>query len=53
MKKIEIGHGSGGKLTRDLIENVFLKYLQSPQLHPLEDAATVSINSRETAITTD
>ncbi len=53
MKKIEIGHGSGGKLTRDLIENIFLKHLQSPELNSLEDAATVSINSRETAITTD
>jgi hydrogenase expression/formation protein HypE len=53
MKKIEIGHGSGGKLTRDLIENIFLKYLQSPELNPLEDAATVCINSKEAAITTD
>ncbi len=53
MNKIEIGHGSGGKLTRDLIENIFLKHLNSPELNQLEDAATVCINSRETAITTD
>jgi hydrogenase expression/formation protein HypE len=53
MNKIEIGHGSGGKLTRDLIENIFLKHLHSAELNALEDAATVFINSRETAITTD
>ena len=53
MKKIEIGHGSGGKLTRDLIENIILKYLHSPELNPLEDSATIRINSGETAVTTD
>lgn len=53
MKKIEIGHGSGGRLTRDLIENTFLKYLNSPELKPLEDAATITLNSGKAAITTD
>jgi hydrogenase expression/formation protein HypE len=53
MTKIEIGHGSGGKLTRDLIENVFLKYLKSDELKPLEDAATIHLNNGKSAITTD
>jgi len=54
MKKIEIGHGSGGKLTRDLIENIFLKYLKSDELKSLEDAASIDLNhNRKAAVTTD
>ena len=53
MKKIEIGHGSGGKLTRNLIEDIFLKYLNSAELTPLEDAAYIKLKSKSIAITTD
>ncbi|MDH4027753.1 MAG: hydrogenase expression/formation protein HypE [Nitrospirota bacterium] len=54
MKKIEIGHGSGGKLTRDLIEKTFMKYFRSDELKPLEDAACIHLDhDRRTAITTD
>jgi hydrogenase expression/formation protein HypE len=53
MKKIEIGHGSGGKLTRDLIERVFMKYLSSEELKPLEDAATLNLNQFSIALSTD
>jgi hydrogenase expression/formation protein HypE len=54
MKNIEIGHGSGGKLTRDLIEKIFLKYLKSDELRPLEDAACINLNhNRMAAVTTD
>lgn len=53
MKKIEIGHGSGGRLTRDLIEKLFLKYLDSNELKPLEDAAYISFENPRIAITTD
>lgn len=53
MKKIEIGHGSGGRLTRDLIEKLFLKYLDSSELKPLEDAAYISFENPHIAITTD
>jgi hydrogenase expression/formation protein HypE len=53
MKKIEIGHGSGGKLTRNLIEDIFLKYLNSTELNPLEDAAYIKLKSKSIAITTD
>ncbi len=53
MKKIEIGHGSGGKLTRNLIEDIFLKYLNSAELTPLEDAAYIKMKSKSMAITTD
>ena len=53
MTKIEIGHGSGGRLTRDLIEKVFLKYLNCEELRPLEDASYINLNHQGTAITTD
>ncbi len=53
MSKIEIGHGSGGRLTRDLIEKVFLKYLNSNELKPLEDASYINLDHQNTAITTD
>ncbi|HDN94747.1 MAG TPA: hydrogenase expression/formation protein HypE [Nitrospirae bacterium] len=54
MNKIEIGHGSGGKLTRDLIENIFLKYLKSDELKPLEDAASINLDhNHKAAVTTD
>ena len=53
MTKIEIGHGSGGKLTRDLINNLFLKYLSSNELSSLEDAAIVNLSNDKAAFTTD
>ncbi|MBI4699317.1 MAG: hydrogenase expression/formation protein HypE [Nitrospirae bacterium] len=53
MKKIEIGHGSGGRLTRELIERLFLKYLRSEELKPLEDAAYINLRDQNIAITTD
>ncbi len=51
--KIEIGHGSGGRLTRELIEKVFLKHIASEELRPLEDAAYVHLKTHHSAITTD
>jgi len=53
MNKIELGHGSGGRLTRELIENLFLNYLISPELKQLEDAAVLDLESLKTAVTTD
>lgn len=53
MKHIEIGHGSGGRLTRDLIRNIFLKYINSEELKPLEDAAIINLRHTTTAFTTD
>ncbi|RJQ50620.1 MAG: hydrogenase expression/formation protein HypE [Nitrospiraceae bacterium] len=53
MKKIEIGHGSGGRLTRELIQKVFLKYFNSEELKPLEDAAYIRLKNHNTALTTD
>ncbi|WP_456436098.1 hydrogenase expression/formation protein HypE [Thermovibrio ammonificans] len=53
MEFVEIGHGSGGKLTRELIENLFLKYFGSPELHTLSDASYLNLGSSELAFTTD
>ena len=53
MKKIEIGHGSGGTLTSELIRSIILKHLGSDELSPLEDASYLKLNGAETAITTD
>jgi hydrogenase expression/formation protein HypE len=36
---IVLGHGSGGRLSGELIERVFLPAFQSPVLHALEDQA--------------
>jgi hydrogenase expression/formation protein HypE len=53
MKKIEIGHGSGGKLTRDLIQKVFIKHLNAEELKPLDDAAYIHLKAHSSAMTTD
>ncbi len=51
--RIEIGHGSGGRLTRELIERVFLRYFDTPELKPLQDASYIFVNAKSIAITTD
>ncbi|OMH40912.1 hydrogenase expression/formation protein HypE [Desulfurobacterium indicum] len=53
MEKIEIAHGSGGKLTRELIENLFLKYLDFEELKSLQDASYLKLSSPNIAMTTD
>ncbi len=51
--RILLGHGSGGKLSADLLKNVFLPALGNPVLNRLEDQAIVSLNGARLAITTD
>ncbi len=50
---ILIGHGSGGRLSRDLIDSVFRTFFSNPALDILSDAAIVSINGQHIAFTTD
>ncbi len=52
MSFIELGHGSGGRPTRDLIKKIFLRYFDSDELKELEDSAYITLNSYS-AITTD
>jgi len=52
-ERILLGHGSGGKLSADLLQQVFLPALGNPVLDRLEDQATVSLNGVRLAVTTD
>jgi hydrogenase expression/formation protein HypE len=52
-KQIVLGHGSGGKLTAELIEKIFLPAFANPVLDRLDDQAVVEINGSRLAFTTD
>lgn len=52
-KQIVLGHGSGGKLTADLIEKIFLPAFRNPTLDKLDDQAVVSVSGTRLAFTTD
>jgi hydrogenase expression/formation protein HypE len=52
-KQIVLGHGSGGKLTAELIDKVFLPAFKNPVLEKLDDQAVVTINGTRLAFTTD
>lgn len=51
--RIVLGHGSGGKLTAQLIENVFLPAFGNSALNKLDDQAVLSVNGSRLAFTTD
>ncbi|MBI5238477.1 MAG: hydrogenase expression/formation protein HypE [Deltaproteobacteria bacterium] len=53
MDNILLGHGSGGSLTRGLIEEVFAKAFDNPILAPLNDQAIFSLPPGRLAFTTD
>ncbi len=52
-KNIVLGHGSGGKLTADLIGKIFLPAFANPILDKLDDQAVLQINGARLAFTTD
>jgi len=52
-KQIVLGHGSGGKLTADLIDKIFLPAFSNPVLDRLDDQAVVQVNGARLAFTTD
>lgn len=52
-EQIILGHGSGGKLTAELIQKVFLPAFANPFLSRLDDQAVVEINGARLALTTD
>ena len=49
---VKLGHGSGGVLTRRLIERTILEFFDSPRLAPLPDSAALELDGR-LAFTTD
>jgi hydrogenase expression/formation protein HypE len=52
-KNIILGHGSGGKLSAELIESLFLPAFMNEYLSPLGDQAVMNINGTRIAFTTD
>jgi hydrogenase expression/formation protein HypE len=52
-EQIVLGHGSGGKLTAQLIETVFLPAFSNPVLNKLDDQAMLQVNGSRLAFTTD
>jgi hydrogenase expression/formation protein HypE len=50
---ILLGHGSGGKLSAELLRDIFLPAFQNTELSRLNDQATVSVNGTRIAVTTD
>jgi hydrogenase expression/formation protein HypE len=52
-EKILLAHGSGGKLSHDLIQKVFLPRFLNPFLEPLDDGANIINRDGRIAFTTD
>jgi hydrogenase expression/formation protein HypE len=50
---ILLAHGSGGKLTQQLIHEMFLKSFNNPHLRPLHDGAIIKQGDVSLAFTTD
>jgi hydrogenase expression/formation protein HypE len=51
--RIVLGHGSGGKLSAELLRDVFLPFFHSPILNRLDDQAVFEINGARLAFSTD
>src|SRR5215510_14179253 len=51
--EVLLGHGSGGKLTADLIEKLFLPAFRNPYLDKRDDQAVLEVNGARLAFTTD
>jgi hydrogenase expression/formation protein HypE len=52
-KNIVLGHGSGGKLTAELIDKIFRPSFTNPVLDKLDDQAVLEIGGARLAFTTD
>jgi hydrogenase expression/formation protein HypE len=53
MKTIVLDHGSGGRASQELIGELFLRYLDDPVLHRLEDCAVLEPQAGRPALSTD
>jgi hydrogenase expression/formation protein HypE len=51
--QIVLGHGSGGRLSADLIQHLFVPLFNNPTLAGLNDQAVLDINGARLAFTTD
>ncbi|MCX7954319.1 MAG: hydrogenase expression/formation protein HypE [Bacteroidales bacterium] len=52
-KKILLEHGSGGKLSHQLINELFVKYFYNPLLALQSDSAIINLETNNIAFTTD
>src|SRR5215475_8135176 len=50
---VVLGHGSGGRLSAELMQSVFLPAFSNPVLARLDDQAIVDVNGQRIAMTTD
>jgi hydrogenase expression/formation protein HypE len=50
---VVLGHGSGGRLSAELMRSIFLPAFDNPALARLDDQAIVCVNGTRLAITTD
>ena len=53
MSVVQIAHGGGGKLTEDLIKEVFVKTFDNEIINGMEDSAVINLESVNLAFTTD
>lgn len=53
LEVVNLGHGSGGFLTRELVRSVFLKHFANPFLEPMGDSALLPAAHARLAMTTD
>src|SRR4029453_10984069 len=51
--RVQLGHGSGGKLAAQLLRDRFLPHLRNPVLEQLGDAAVVTLGGTALAMSTD
>src|ERR1051326_8320862 len=52
-ERIVLGHGSGGRLSAELLRDVFLPLFSNPVLDRLDDQDVVEIGGSKIAFTTD
>jgi hydrogenase expression/formation protein HypE len=52
-QQIVLGHGSGGKLSAQLLDRIFLPAFSNPTLNKLDDQAVLQFNGSRLAFTTD
>jgi hydrogenase expression/formation protein HypE len=52
-KTVQLGHGGGGRLMQELIQDIFVRAFQNPMLASLHDGATWPVEKGTLAFTTD
>jgi len=52
-ERILMGHGSGGRMTQELVEGLFKRTWSNPYLDQMLDGAVLEVGGRRIAVTTD